>query len=100
MEKLHHSSTRRGFPEFASGWFFKVLVDWVVLNEQERLLIPVAVLEDEVGPKSFAEIGHDGLYARRNGLAFDEKLGAILEQLCQHMANPGLMDGGLFATML
>ena len=76
VEQFHHPRAGRGFPEFAGDGFFEVLLRRVMLDEEKRLLVGVAVLQDEIGAKRFAEVRPCGFHAGRNGLAFGKELGA------------------------
>ena len=80
---------------FAGDGFFQVLIGRVVLNQQKRLLVRVAVFQDELGAKRFAVVRHDGFHPWRDGLAFGQKFLWVFENVREDMANPGVMHRGL-----
>ena len=95
VEQFHHARAGRGFPTRAGGGFFQVLIGRVVLNEEQGLLVGVAVFQDEIGPQRLAVVGHDGFHARRDGLTLHEKFRRVFQHVGEDVPNPSVMNSGL-----
>ena len=63
--------------------------------------VGVAVFEDHLRAKDFTDVSHDGLNARRNGLALDEASPRDNQASSwSNVPNPRLMHAGLFRAAL